>query len=87
MRSSSSSAPEVVDHRDEARLLRQKAFEECTRNQWRECQQDLFDASQLDPAGDDDPLVRAAYADALEGSNSKPGWRPPAVRVYAPKQR
>lgn len=85
MPATSSSAPEVVDHTDEARLLRQRAFGECTRNQWRECQQHLYDASQLDPAGDDDPLVKAAYNDALTGVNGKGDWTPPAVRVYAPK--
>jgi len=85
MPATSSSAPEVVDHADEARLLRQRAFGECTRNEWSECQQHLYDASQLDPAGDDDPLVKAAYNDALTALSAKPDGRPPAVRVYAPK--
>jgi len=85
MPATSSSAPEVVDHSDEARLLRQRAFGECTRNQWSECQEHLYDASLLDPAGDHDPLVKAAYNDALNALSAKPGWRPPAVRVYAPK--
>lgn len=70
-----------------AKVLRGEAFRACMDNKWRECLNGLDAARELDPAGDNDPVVAAARKDATEGrsANDKPGstWRPPVVRAYA----
>lgn len=75
------------DPMDFAKVLRGEAFRACMDNQWYECLTGLDAAKELDPAGDNDPVVAAARKDATTGyaANLKPGstWRPPVVRAYA----
>jgi hypothetical protein len=70
----------------QARALRQRAFEACSRDEWKACALDLDTARAMDPEGDADPLVQAARADALAGLVAKAGWAPPQVRPYAPRR-
>jgi DNA-directed RNA polymerase specialized sigma24 family protein len=55
-----------------AEELRTRAFAECDALDWVGCFQDLDAASQLDPAGDKAPRVKAARARAMHGLAGKP---------------
>ncbi len=55
-----------------ARELRLRALRECDAKQWASCLQDLQSASTDDPAGDSDPQVRRAFAEARSHLPSKP---------------
>ncbi len=75
------------DPMDFAKVLRGEAFRACMNNKWQECLDGLDAARELDPAGENDPVVAAARSDAIHGTGrtDKPtvGWRPPVVRAYA----
>lgn len=75
-----------TDPMDWAALLRAQAFRSCMQNDWRGCLDGLDAAAELDPAGNDDPIVQAARSDANTGwiASLKGGfWQPQGVRVYA----
>jgi RNA polymerase sigma factor (sigma-70 family) len=72
----------VIDPIAEAREYRKKAFDECLRDEWKECLTDLAAASALDHEGDRDPKVQAAAEDAHRALDSKLGYHPPKVRLY-----
>lgn len=59
-------APEPVAPLDRARSLRADALRACEQRAWRACLDGLDQARALDPAGDEDPAVRAARAGAEE---------------------
>lgn len=68
---------------ERARLLREQAFEECDRSQWRPCLDKLDEAKRLDPTGDRDPKVGAARQRASDAllQNDAPQKKeaPPSV--------
>lgn len=76
-----------TDPMDWAHVLRGEAFRACMNDKWYECLVGLDAARELDPSGDNDPVVAAARKDAMDGyrHSLKPGslWRPPVVRAYA----
>ena len=68
----SSSVDEAPTPEQHARELRQRALGECEAKQWAPCLQDLQSASDYDPAGDSDPQVKRAKAEAKRHLPDKP---------------
>jgi len=60
-----------------AAATRAQAFPACDAQQWATCEQKLDEAQHLDPAGEDDPRVRAARQSAYDGLH--PENRPPTA--------
>lgn len=88
-----------ADPVDVATAIRGRAFKACMRDNWESCLADLDFARDIDPAGDNDPLVDAARDDAAKGIHARevdkrrnavpsdkpsfPSWTPPTIRLYA----
>jgi hypothetical protein len=60
----------LAPERQTASELRQRAFEACSREQWKECLAGLDEAKKLDPAGDEGAAVQAARRRAQQGAGA-----------------
>jgi hypothetical protein len=60
----------LAPERQTASELRQRAFDACSREQWKECLAGLDEAKKLDPAGDEGAAVQAARRRAQQGAGA-----------------
>ena len=74
----------TADPLEVAHALRRQAFRSCVALNWYTCLEDLDLAREIDPAGEGDPLVKAARADAadaIDGAHKEGG--PRRFPIYA----